>query len=323
MNNANNSVIIDGKKGTYYRLTFKRRPKLFPQINDLVLVKQNELKLHLMGVNAARDADLINQYPILNKFLQQQGNNADLFYETEIEQDFGVVGEIPLQLVDIIPSNKKEPMLAKLALTMFDFPADVDPEDRFLYYNINDLTVVEPKLCNLDIFLSEDAPDNNETFGFFDKKLDVYRVFQNAGFESEDLVPLLCELGLKEYSKIIKFEPITDEDKVEDFTPPDEEFEMPNNYLDTLDKNEIATNPMAPGKEYVDAIKSNPLYSYTKRLFIGLVNTMVQNGIQCTPEQVNELYFNIFDVMLRTGVPFSTKITLSPEDLAMIKKVPD
>lgn len=307
----------------FYTLTLKKDPKVFPRIKDLVGVQQEVIASHLKNVEDTRDEELNEKFVIKNRFLEQQNLTGTQFYTTDVEREYGVDGLIPLEVIGYTEAKgAKTPMYAVCSLRMFSWPKDVDKDDQNIYLPINDLVVVHPVLCAKDYMLSEDKPDGIETFGFLDKKTKLYRIFERVDIVTHDLIPLVKDLGLKEFSKIIKFdkpvdldEPKIDREEEIKKLIPDEEWED-DDIVDVED-------PMAPGMEYVQMIKENPLYQYTKRLFIGFIEVFKENGLKMEPDVVNELYFMMFDTMLRTGVPYSTKVTLSLADIEKLKQVPD
>lgn len=310
-------INVDNKNGKFYTLALVKKPQLFPIIGNLVGVPQSVIKKHLDEIEQSRDDEAKSQ-KILNRFLTQQNIFNTLFHTTEFEKEFKCDSLVPLEIIDYNYATKSQPMTAVCSLRMFSFPDDINDSMKSIELPINYLVPVEPLLCNTEYVISYDAPDNITTFGEYIEDKGYYKIYKAADVSTKDLVPLLKDLGLKEYSRIIKFDPVKDLLKM----PDDHQFEDDED--DNISFDDVDTNdPLVHGQEFIDMVKTNPLYKYSKRLYIGFVETFRDAGVTLPPEVIHELYFMIFDTMLRSNISATTKITLSKDDEDSINQIPD
>lgn len=316
-------------------LSYKSKTSEYPKPGSIIVVSEKTIVERINEINSVRDSEYAKMHKIHSKFAKI-GTNVPLptlLLQNDIELRYKVQCNCFLKVDEIIQSGNKSSILLKCKLPMFVWPEDVDVNEQYVYVKDYETEVVELVLCSDNQYLSADKPDGINTFGFYDQNLSVegnkiWRAYSvdelNMSINVEDFV---LTMGLKNFSTIIH--------NVEITKPVKQIVENSNdtNVNDNIDYNEIEqqlieeltmrnidefnkfpNSSNTSHKKYEKFIKSHPLYEYTLRMYEG-VRSLIDEFVvskKLSQKQIEELddnvYFELFDVMLRTQSSANTKL---------------
>jgi len=293
---------MQNKQIEYYILGFKRLSE-FPKPGSIVALPQTVIEAHIESIELEREPGAAaNGLRIAARLLAQTDvEHKKLFIDSPEEVKHKLYCEVAVGVDSIIiPESKRDQMLAKLDIqSMFMWPTDIKDQDKFIEIDVNDLVVIEPVLCNCDQLIIDTKPNESTSFGWPIKtksSKQLYRSYNAVSSEEqkelkETLSALLFTMGLKEWSRIIPYNP---------------------NMSQHATKYPADVNAKS-GSDYVNLLREHPLHQYSKLLYLNIIATILDQGLPVVEDLRNELYYSVFDTMLGTGVSDGTR-TYIPSD---------
>lgn len=304
-----------------YSVCFKNIDS-FPKPGDIIGVPYASIEEFVKEIESARDEESKTYYgqiksKYLNKFLQNT-RKKDSYYKNNVEVSYGISTRVALRVERLTAMNEieKGKIHAEVYLDMYNIPDDVTEEQMTMYIDTTYAQVIELQVCTKEHYLSDKSPDNENTFGFIDNTLStktntVYRIFDKVDvkdLKSEDVDNLVLSLGLKEYSRIIGMST----------QPSTADSDYENVIRQRLQRLECYDETM--NDEFLRLIQTHNLFSYTKRIFSGVIDALQTLDYDLDQETIDVIWFDMFNILTRTQTNQNAQVSLWHSDMHLTNK---